>query len=221
MAIAIAALGAALAAPAGALGATVSTDKACYNADGTDAVTVNGSGFAPGATVNVLIDNKVSGVLTAGADGAVNTKFAVPRPPQGGPTAHDRSYALRLQEAANPGAAGSTTFNAVDRIADYTPGNASTFGKVRFMAFGFTWNVAPGTPMPFIYLHYVDPRGKVKKTLPLGQAQGPCGALRMTKKLRVFPFVPRKGNWTLQFDGSKPYAKKTPGAVRLKLGIGV
>lgn len=215
----IAAFSAVLALPAGALGATASTDRACYNADGTDAVTVNGSGFDPGSVVNVLIDKKVSSVLTAGADGTVSTKLPVPNPPTGGPTAYDRGYELRLEQAGS-GNAAATTFNAVDRIADYTPGNASTSGKVRFMAFGFAWNVAPGTPMPFIYLHYVDPRGKVKKTVALGQAQGPCGALRMTKKLKVFPFVPRKGKWTLQFDASKPYVKSTPGAVRLKLGIG-
>lgn len=216
--MAIAALGAVLALPAGALGATASTDRACYNADGSDAVTVNGAGFEPGSVVNVLLDKKVATVLTAGADGTVSTKLPVPSPPQGGPTAHDRGYDLRLEQPSTNMAA-ATTFNAVDRIADYTPGNASTLGKVRFMAFGFAWNVAPGTAMPSIYLHYVDPRGKVKKTVSLGKAQGPCGALRTTKKMRVFPFVPRNGKWTLQFDGSKKYAKNAPGAVLLKLAI--
>lgn len=218
MAIAIAALAAVLALPAGASAATVSTDRACYSADGSDAVTVSGSGFAPGALVNILLDGKVAASpLTAGADGAVTTKLAVPNPPQGGPTAHDRAYALRLQQADDAGAAASTSFSAVDVMADYTPGNASTLGKVRFMAFGL--GLKAGSATPSIFIHYVDPRGKVKKTVALGKSKGPCGSIRRTKRMPVFPFNPRSGKWLLQFDTSKKYVKNAPGAVGLRLSL--
>ena len=207
----IATLGVVLALPAGALGATVATDRACYNADGSDAVSVTGSGFTPGALVNVLVDNKVSSTpLVAGADGSVTTKLPVPNPPQGGPTAHDRSYGLRLQESGEGGVTGavaSTTFSAADLFGDYSPNARSLLSKVRFFASGFALGQPRGAAMPAIYVHYVDPRGKARLTVPLGTGQGPCGTIRRTKRMRIFPFVPRSGTWTLQFDTSRRYVK--------------
>lgn len=218
-AFAIAALGAALALPAGAHGATASTDRACYLADDTSAVTVTGAGFTPGAQVNVLLDGKVGSLpLTAGPDGSVTTRLAVPEPPRGGSKAHERGHALRLQQT-DGGPSASAAFTAARFVADYTPGNASTLGKVRFMAFGLAPDLAPGARRPTVYVHYVDPRGKVKRTVALGRAQGPCGSIRRTKRLRVFPFTPRSGKWLLQFDTSKKYVKNAPGAFPLRLTL--
>jgi hypothetical protein len=58
------------------------------------------------------------------------------------------------------------------------------------------------------FIHYVNPRGKFKKTVRLGRLRGPCGRLR-TSKRRVMPFRdPQFGFWHLQFDTHRRYHAK-------------
>ncbi len=59
------------------------------------------------------------------------------------------------------------------------------------------------------YIHYVNPKGRFKKTVRLGRLRGPCGKLR-TRKRRVLPFRnPQFGFWRLQFDTRRRYDKDT------------
>ncbi|MCU0314383.1 MAG: hypothetical protein MUC84_10030 [Solirubrobacteraceae bacterium] len=226
-ALAIAALGAALALPASALGATAATDRACYvaasdDAPATDQVIVSGTGFTPGGNVNVLLDGKIIDVKPAAADGTISGRYPVPKPPQGGPTAHDRAYQLLLQQ---DGVLAQTSFRAVDVFGDVTLGSGDPRRmRVRFSAFGFAARQPAGAAMPALYVHYVDPRGKLRRTVPLGRAQGPCGTIRRTALKRLFPFAPRNGDWTFQFDAQKKYKRGTASSsfpfYALELSIG-
>ena len=58
-----------------------------------------------------------------------------------------------------------------------------------------------------VYIHYILHR-KHRKTVRLGRTKGLCGHL-ITKSRKVFPFNPKTGTWTLQFDTKKHYSKKT------------
>jgi hypothetical protein len=58
----------------------------------------------------------------------------------------------------------------------------------------------------------VSPSGHTARTTSLGHAGGQCGYLR-TGNLRVFPFSPSAGTWTLQVDTSRRYAKRPGGPV--------
>jgi hypothetical protein len=224
MTLAATAACAALALPAAALGATVATDRACYvdpidDAPATDQVLVSGTGFTPGGNVNVLLDGKIIDVRPAGADGTVSGRYPVPEPPRGGPTAYDRAYQLTLQQE---GVLAQTTFRAVNVFGDFTVGSGEPRRmRTRFSAFGFSARRPATAPQPIIYVHYVDPRGKVRRTLSLGRAQGPCGTIRRTALKRLFPFNPRNGDWTFQFDTQKKYVRGTASSSFLFYALGL
>ena len=81
---------------------------------------------------------------------------------------------------------------------------------MRFTAIGFGVQTAPGQPMPAVYVHYVDPRGKVRRTVVArGTGVTPCGTIARSKLRKLFPFNPRRGTWTLQFDTNKTYRRAT------------
>ena len=96
-------------------------------------------------------------------------------------------------------------------FGDFNPGSGDPLKlRVRFSAFGFGVATAPGAAQPEIFIHYVSPKGRLKKTISLGQGQGACGSIRSSKKLRLFPFRPANGRWTLQFDTRRGYTKGKP-----------
>ncbi len=80
---------------------------------------------------------------------------------------------------------------------------------MRFTAYGFGVATAAGQPMPEVFVHYVDPRRKVRRTISLGRGSAPCGTIRRTALRRLFPFTPRSGTWALQFDTQRTYHRGT------------
>jgi hypothetical protein len=68
-----------------------------------------------------------------------------------------------------------------------------------------------------LYLHYVAPSGRLKKTVSLGTTRGSCGYLR-TARRRVFPFTVAPGKWTLQVDTQQPYSRQAP-APRVRISV--
>ena len=86
---------------------------------------------------------------------------------------------------------------------------------MRFSAYGFGVATPAGASMPTVYVHYVDPRGKLRRTISLGAGTTPCGTIVQTTLRRLFPFNPRRGRWTLQFDTSRTYRRAT-GVSRLR-----
>ena len=65
------------------------------------------------------------------------------------------------------------------------------------------------------YAHYVR-KGRHRKTVLLGAAQGPCG--RIDVRRRQFPFKPAVGRWTLQVDNQAEYST-APLSVFVRLAI--
>jgi hypothetical protein len=63
-----------------------------------------------------------------------------------------------------------------------------------------------GSPGAVVYVHYVDPTGRLHGTLPIGRTSGPCGSLLYSKAHRLFPFMARVGTWQLQFDLDPGYS---------------
>ena len=74
---------------------------------------------------------------------------------------------------------------------------------MRFKVFGF----GLVTANPIVYLHYVRPNGKLKRTIRLGRAQGVCGQIKRTARKKLFPFSAERGKWKLQFDTRRRYRK--------------
>ncbi len=198
---------AALLLPAAASAATASVDRACYAGDDGADLVLSGSGFAPGEQVQLMVAGGIVGVTDADASGNVSTPFKVPEPPETGPSKHDKGYEIALVQGAVKATA---TFRSARVLADFSPGNGnpSTL-RVRFSAYGFGIATATGQPMPKVYAHYVDPKGKVRRTITLGTGSAPCGTIARTKLRKLFPFSPRAGKWTLQFDTNAAYHRGT------------
>ena len=70
-----------------------------------------------------------------------------------------------------------------------------------------------------VYVHYVAPRGRARKTVAVGRTGGQCGYLR-TSDRKVFPFSPSRGTWTFQIDTRSRYSRHPRGPVqRIKVAV--
>jgi hypothetical protein len=199
--------------PGAAAAAQIQTDRSCYQ-DNTGEVAVSGNGFDPGQPYQVTIDGRplpTNGNDQAGADGSIAGNFSTPE--LSGSSVH--SYTLGIVQGANTT---TTTFAVTPFLADFSPGSGNPKKlRVRFKVFGFGLVRAN----PVVYLHYVRPNGRLRRTLRLGKAQGVCGQIKRTSRRRLFPFHARRGKWKLQFDTRKRYRKGVKGADFLFYTVGV
>jgi hypothetical protein len=207
-----AALALAAAIPAAASAAQIQTDRSCYQ-DNTGTVAVSGNGFEPNQPYQVTLDGQPlpNGTGTTDAAGGIAGSFPTPE--------LDRSsvhaYTLGIVQGAN---APTTSFSVTPFLADFTPGsgNPKTL-RVRFKVFGF--GLVDSNPN--VYLHYVRPNHKLKRTIKLGRAQGVCGQIKRTARKKLFPFHAERGKWKLQFDTRRKYRRGHPGVSFLYYTIDV
>jgi len=220
--IAIAALAAGLTVPAtAAQAAAIQVDRSCYLEDKRSRVTLSGAGFTPGASYQVTLDGVAlpGGVGQVDSTGAIAGAFAAPALEDATP---EQRFVLGVKEGAT---SVTTRFSVTTFAADFRPstGNPRTL-KVRFNAYGFGLvqqdPLAPASPD--VYVHYVAPKGGGQaRTYRLGTTQGPCGRITRTALRRLFPFAPREGQWTLQFDTNNKYKRGTSTATFQYFSIGV
>ena len=204
-------LGAALAAaaPQAAQAAELEPLAACYrsvDSQTRETVTVRAAGFTPGEQVSVAIDGVVVDTATALPEGNVEGQVTAPYQERG-----ERPFTLTLTEVDQP----SNTASAVSRVTALTfrlqPRETTPSKRVRFIGRGFTDGA-------FVYAHYVR-KGKLRKTVLLGAAQGPCG--RIDVRRRQIPIDrPATGRWTLQVDNQKRYSTQ-PVSVFVRWAIDV
>lgn len=187
----------AAAAPA-ASAATIQTDTRCYQEQ--QEVVVRGAGFAPLSTVNVARNGKVFASAQADANGAFVGKFPTPETPD---EVRERLYQLSATDMISTAV---TTYRSTKIFANFKPGsgNPATL-KVRFTinGFGLVRRRAP------VYVHYVSPKGRERRTVRLGTATGVCGRIDRTRERRLFPFDAERGKWILQFDTRRQYERAT------------
>ncbi len=181
----------------------------CYL--GGQAVQVTGAGFAPRRRFDLTIDGVDFGQATTNALGG----FAV-APGPGGLPAGVAEHVEHLE--VTDGTSTATTTFTLTRPAGARllalSGRANSL-KAPFEAWGFG---VDGSRPP-LYLHYVAPSGRVRTTVSLGRSGGQCGYLR-TKPLRVFPFTPSAGRWTLVIDAARAYSNHARGS-RARISVRV
>jgi hypothetical protein len=188
---------------------TITTDRGCYVVG--QAVQLSGSGFAPYRSYVVTIDGVYLGSRYTDGTGS----FSVPLHPGGLPAGAAEHYdPVDVTDGTTSAQTNFTvTRRAGFRVANVTGGVRSLSG--RFVVWGFSLN---GDTKP-IYLHYVAPSGKVRKTVSLGTTRGACGYLR-TARRRVFPFKVSAGKWVLQMDTQQTYSRWAPSPrVRIRVVI--
>lgn len=187
--------------------------RPCYDSvspdpGGTEAVELVGSGFTPGALVDIFRDAEIlyprvpvdaAGALPAGS-------LPAPYVARG-----RRSFTVTVTEQANP--AQTVTMESLVTALDVevTPRRATPATRVRFEGAGFT------APRP-VYLHYVR-AGRARETVRIvRRASGPCGEFEVRR--RQFPFLPAVGRWQLQFDQRKRWRREPAGAfLRMRIDV--
>lgn len=178
--------------------ATIQTDTRCYQEQ--QEVVVRGAGFTPLSTINVARNGKVFASATADANGAFIGKFATPVTPD---EVRERLYQLSATDTLNTAV---TSYRSTKIFANFKPdsGNPATL-LVRFTVngFGLVQRRAP------VYVHYVSPKGKERRTVRLGTATGVCGRIDRTRERHLFPFEAERGKWILQFDTRRQYERAT------------
>jgi hypothetical protein len=203
-----------LAAPGAASGAQIATDRGCY-LDKRN-VTLSGTGFTPGAPYQVTLDGQpiTGGTGRVDPAGGVTGTF-VPRLSDQGARIRQHRYTLAVQEGSNTAA---TQFTVTKFLADFNPASGDPKRlRVRFSVYGFGLSA----PNPEVYLHYVRPDGKLRRTIRLGRAKGSCGAIKRTARKRLFPFDAARGTWRLQFDTNREYRVGKPSSDFLFYTVGV
>jgi hypothetical protein len=196
-------------APATASAATVQTDLRCYLADRQ--VKLTGEGFSPGARYTVVRDGQPLGEGKVGADGKVAGSLSSGQLDAG---VAERSVDVSISDGTNEA---STRFRLSAFRALFTPSRGDPRRlRVRFSVFGF------GSPNLPVYLHYVDPDGRLERTIRLGETEGDCGRLSRSRQRRLFPFRAERGEWRLQFDTRRAYrpgsAPRIVRAVKVRRG---
>ena len=194
----LAALAGVLIFASGATAATLATEKPCYQ-EGADVV-ATGTGFGVRALVGIALDGSELGLAQANEQGIFRNKIVAPSVPAG---AREREYDLIASDGINTAI---KHFRATEVFAGFSPskGRIGTL-RVRFRVFGFGLYKSDAK----VYVHYVRPSGKVRRTVYLGKARGKCGHIRRTRRQLLFPFTPERGTWMLQFDTRKSYGKAT------------
>ena len=198
--VALALAAAALALPAAAQAASVSSDARCW-ASSPDGIRLrfSGRGFAPGAALTVAVAGRAVAFATpprADARGAVRLALDVPGLPAG-----ERQRIFRLTVGDGTTSASTPPFGITRFDARYIAATSRlpAEANVRFAADGF---VGGGRR---VYLHYVQPNGRLRRTVALGALTGPCAQLT-TPPRRLFPFGNvTAGGWVLRFDTSPRY----------------
>jgi hypothetical protein len=183
-------------APAAAQSAAIKLGHPCYLT--AEKATLTGTGFDPSARWRATLDGSKFGSGKTNSTGDITATFGVPSHLRTGSTGED-SYKIVVSERKHRA---SATFLVTHLDANFSPqsGSLSTL-KVRFQLLG--WGRGGS-----LYLHYISPKGVVRQSRDLGTPGGACGHLT-TGLLKLFPFTPKVGKWTLQFDKNAVYKPKS------------
>lgn len=175
--------------------AKVVLSPGCYQSGETGLLT--GSGFRPRAAWTAkLAGTKQIGTGTIDARGRIRARFTAP-------AYHgtEGTRELTLSVTDGPHVA-STTFLMTPLAASFSPriGDPQTL-RVRWRVLGLGEHHG-------VYVHYIQPNGKLKRTLRIGTTRAPCGSLK-TGPIALFPFRYAYGTWTFQVDASSHFSKAT------------
>ena len=216
-ALALGALVPALAcAPAGAAArATLTTDARCY-LQGAE-LHMTAGGLAPNAPLTVLLDGTAlnygdGSTPRSDAAGSFAGSFGTPALADG---AVQLRHVLVVSDGAHRPRARFTVTRPAGADMQPSSGDPRTL-RARFRVWGFGVGGSSGGT---VWLHWVSPRGAVRRTAALGTVGGDCGALT-TRPRKVFPFAPEAGRWLLVLDTHRGYRVHASGP-RAKIPVRV
>lgn len=204
------------AAPAAVHAATLTTDARCYPQGAPLRMTA--TGLTPQTPLTVRLDGQTlryrnGSTPSADAAGGFASSFAVPALTAG---LVQRRHVLSVSDGTHAPHARFTVTRPAGADFEPSSGNPATL-RARFSVWGFA--LAGGAPRAQVWLHWVEPSGRVRASAALGVADGDCGALT-TAARRVFPFAAAPGRWVLVFDTHRRYRAHASGP-RAKIAVHV
>ncbi|HEX5146247.1 MAG TPA: hypothetical protein VFV85_04435 [Conexibacter sp.] len=197
-------------------GATLTTDARCY-AQGAP-LRLTAGGLAPEAPLVVSLDGQALSYRDGSSPetdsaGTFASSFATPALAPGVAQAR---HLLSVSDGRRRPRARFTVTRPTGAAFQPASGDPRSL-RARFSVWGFA--LAGGDARVRVWLHWVDPAGRVQANAALGTTGGDCGTLT-TPPRRVFPFAPRAGRWTLVLDGQRRYRVQTDGP-RAKIPVHV
>lgn len=175
--------------------AKISLDPGCYLSKDTGMLT--GGGFKPNATWTAkLSGTKELGNGRTDARGRIRARFTAP---EYDGTRGTRELTLSVTDGPN---VASTRFLMTPLVAGFSPSSGNP-ARLRVR-----WRVLGIGPSRGVYVHYVRPNGKLRRTLRIGTSDSVCGALK-TGPIALFPFRYEFGRWTFQVDASRRFSPRT------------
>lgn len=179
-----------------ATAASLRADAACYQE--TQEVVLRGEGFRPSTPVTISREGRAIGSAMSDAKGEWAGRFATQE------LRGSRREALFDLAATDGNVSAVTRYRVTKVFADFSPGRGNPARlRVRFTVNGFGLLRARAP----VYLHYVRPNGRVRRTVRLGTARGTCGLITRTRLRRLFGFSAQRGRWVLQFDTNRTYRR--------------
>lgn len=181
--------------------ATITVAKRCYvnrSESKRARMTVTGTGFTPGATVQITSsDGSVKRQTTASAIGTI--AYTTPAP--------DPSYTLPGKRTVTLTATDASTAVTATTPVTVAPFDVGIKPSQAVPTARVTWYFAGFNSGKQVFGHYVHSSKQVALTR-FGRASGACGVLRA--RARLYPGGhPRYGLYGLQFDDSRRYSQRT------------
>jgi hypothetical protein len=165
------------------------------------------TGFTPNATWTARLGrNRRLGSGSTDAEGRIRASFTAPTY-RG--TAGTRELTLTVSD-------GELSAATILRMTPLTAGFSPRTGDPATMR--VRWRVLGLAPRRGVYVHYVRPNGKHRRTLRIGTAKSPCGSLK-TGPIALFPFDFGYGRWTFQVDSSSRYDADTVPRLLIRFDI--
>jgi hypothetical protein len=192
---------------------TLAPLKPCYVTAGDapgqqELVTINAQNLTKNGTASVAIDGAVI-QDNAAIDPMGALLGTVPAPFQ---RRGQRPFTLSVTDKTNPAVVLTAQSLVTALDVRVSPVDARPSLRVRFHGRGFT-----GAD-PAVYAHYLR-KGKLRKTVQLATAAGPCGTFDVRR--RQLPIRrPATGRWMVQIDQERAW-HKTPASVSVQLSIDV
>jgi hypothetical protein len=194
-------LGLAAAGPAQAATLTLTGSKDCYRAG--DELTLNGTGFTPGAPVDIVLGGLSLGAATADSAGNLSAPVTI------GTLKGVSRRTVTATDAVNPANVGVARFLGAALNVSVRPKTGTAGRRLRINASGFTTGRR-------LYAHAV--RKGYRRNYFIGRLKGPCRTLK-TRRV-VLPASTPTGVYTVQFDTRRRYSTKTKVWVKFTVTVG-
>lgn len=199
---------AALAGTAHAQAIGITPAKACYLTG--DTLSLSGSGFTAGGSVDVALDGASLGQLFADAAGNVAGEVTL------GAMRGVKDHTLTATDVTNPALAASAAFVGTTRRVTVRPENAKAGRRLRVRGAGFVSQQDGSLAGRRAFMHVRGPGG-FRSDRRIARLKAPCGSFKV--RTRIVPSDARTGTYRVQFDASRRFSRKTQPRYRGRMRV--